>query len=117
MDFPLLALVAAFVAGILVNIVVYATGDPHESLQRIAVSGVSISVLAGFACGVFFVLTGVDGAPGIGGGLQAFLVTALSALVALPSFFIVFFAGEILHRFRAERSSRIIIPKFHRSTR
>jgi hypothetical protein len=113
------SVLSAFFCGLLVSGFLYVAGDPNESLTRVAWTAGLVSALAGFGCGFFSVLLGSEetGSLAVGEALTALLVAGISALAAAPSFFIVFFVGEVIRQLREARSSRLLTPKFRRTFR
>jgi len=119
MGLLILSLLAAFLAGLIVSTAVYASEDPNESLSRVASISLTVSGLAGFACGFFLTLalTDADSANLMRRGLFGLGVGLLSAIAALPTFFVVFFAGELRHHIRSEKTTQVIPLRFRRGPR
>jgi hypothetical protein len=120
MEILIWSLLAAFVSGLLVSIVVYVAGDPNESLTRVTRTGVLVSGLTGLCCGFFFVVANAGGGESAGflnQAINGLVVAGISGLAATPTFFVVFFLAELLHQIRSARSTRVITPKFRRLNR
>jgi hypothetical protein len=119
MGLLILSLLAAFLAGLIVSTAVYVSEDPNESLSRVASISLTVSGLAGFACGFFLTLalTDADSTNLMRRGLLGLGVGLLSAIAALPTFFVVFFAGELRHHLRSEKTNQAIPLRFRRGPR